>query len=70
MHRWEALLFYLYTGTVAFAPLRSRGEKRRREYIESYQRKNPRRPAPCSCKSIYRLACQVCSLSRPPGPLY
>ncbi|TFY56067.1 hypothetical protein EVJ58_g7868 [Rhodofomes roseus] len=54
---WEAFLFYIYTGVVAFGPLKSRGEATRTEFIADYRVHNPHRPAPCSCKSMYRIAC-------------
>ncbi|KAH9921168.1 uncharacterized protein B0H18DRAFT_1022275 [Fomitopsis serialis] len=53
---WEAFLFYLYTGVVVFAPLASNGEDARKHFIANYQVGNPQRPAPCSCRSMYRLA--------------
>ncbi|KAH9943907.1 hypothetical protein B0H21DRAFT_747540 [Amylocystis lapponica] len=53
---WEALLFYLYTGNIKFAPLTSEGEEVRQSVIDMSSLTNPDRPAPCSCKSIYRLA--------------
>lgn len=55
-HTWHAFLFYMYTGTVVFAPLRSEGN-RRAVYIKAYITQwEPHRPRPCSCKSMYRLA--------------
>ncbi|KAH9911403.1 hypothetical protein B0H21DRAFT_774822, partial [Amylocystis lapponica] len=53
---WESLLFYLYTGNVKFAPLTSEGEAVRQSIIDLSSLTDPHRPAPCSCKSIYRLA--------------
>ncbi|KZT68030.1 hypothetical protein DAEQUDRAFT_812383 [Daedalea quercina L-15889] len=53
---WEAFLFYLYTDAVVFTPLTSRGQDTRKAFIADYKEKNPHRPAPCSCKSMYRLA--------------
>lgn len=53
---WEALLYWLYTGIVVFAPLKSGGKAARDQFIEQYAAANPDRPAPVSCKSVYRLA--------------
>ncbi|KAH9943909.1 hypothetical protein B0H21DRAFT_823445 [Amylocystis lapponica] len=53
---WESLLFYLYSGKIACAPLTSEGEVVRQSSIDLSRSKNPHWPAPCSCKSIYRLA--------------
>ncbi|KAH9943871.1 hypothetical protein B0H21DRAFT_884156 [Amylocystis lapponica] len=53
---WAALIFYLYTGTVVFAPLTSEGRMTRGVFIERYRSRNPHRPTPCSCKSMFRLA--------------
>ncbi|PCH43155.1 hypothetical protein WOLCODRAFT_153213 [Wolfiporia cocos MD-104 SS10] len=53
---WESYLFYLYSGIVVFAPLRSEGEHIRKKFIDNYEERNPHMPAPCSCKSMYRLA--------------
>ncbi|KAH9943870.1 hypothetical protein B0H21DRAFT_660394, partial [Amylocystis lapponica] len=57
---WEALLFYLYTGNITFAPLKSEGDNVRQSFINRRRSKEPNRPAPCSCKSIYRTADEVC----------
>ncbi|KAJ3485441.1 hypothetical protein NLI96_g4967 [Meripilus lineatus] len=56
---FEALLYYLYTGDVEFAPLKSEGEEARKRLIEDYTTRYPFRPRPCSCKSMYRLASQL-----------
>ncbi|EPS98894.1 hypothetical protein FOMPIDRAFT_1125538, partial [Fomitopsis schrenkii] len=56
---WEAFLFYLYTGVIVFAPLTSAGEEARKAFKARYRSRNPHRPVPCSCKSIYRLAHQL-----------
>ncbi|PCH43145.1 hypothetical protein WOLCODRAFT_144398 [Wolfiporia cocos MD-104 SS10] len=53
---WEALLFYLHSGTITFAPLTSGGACVRRAFIKNHKRTRPHLPAPCSCKSMYRLA--------------
>ena len=56
----------MYTGAITFAPLRSRGENARKDFIATYKAKNPHRPAPCSCKSIYRIASIVRDIYDPP----
>ncbi|KAH9943866.1 hypothetical protein B0H21DRAFT_823409 [Amylocystis lapponica] len=56
---WEAFLFYTYTGTVTFAPLKSGGEVARRSFLDACRLDNPDRPVPCSCKSMYRLADEI-----------
>ncbi|KAG1900869.1 uncharacterized protein F5891DRAFT_980068 [Suillus fuscotomentosus] len=49
---WQALLYYLYTDEIVFAPLRSQGSRpARRCSIDG--------PPPCSLKSMYRLACKI-----------
>lgn len=53
-------MFYLYTGTIEFAPLKSSGRENRDSYIKDHTADN--RPKPCSPKSIYALADKVCSL--------
>ncbi|PCH43144.1 hypothetical protein WOLCODRAFT_144397 [Wolfiporia cocos MD-104 SS10] len=53
---WEALLFYLHSGTITFAPLTSGGASVRRAFINNHKQTRPHLPAPCSCKSIYHLA--------------
>lgn len=50
--RWQALLFYLYTDEIVFAPLRSQGSRPVR-CCNIYE------APPCSPKSMYRLACKV-----------
>lgn len=49
-HRWQALLYYLYTDELVFAPLRSQGSRP----VSSIDG-----APPCSPKSMYRLACKV-----------
>lgn len=53
LHRWAALLYYLYTDEIVFTPLRSQANSmaRRHGFHE---------PPSCSPKSMYRLACKVC----------
>ncbi|KAG1854898.1 hypothetical protein F4604DRAFT_1685906 [Suillus subluteus] len=49
---WQALLYYLYTDEIVFAPLRSqRSEIARHCSLDG--------PPPCSPKSMYRLACKI-----------
>lgn len=49
---WRALLDYLYTDEIVFAPLRSQASK-------SVKRRSPGEAPPCSPKSMYRLACKI-----------
>lgn len=49
---WRALLDYLYTDEIAFAPLRSQASK-------TVGRRSLHEPTPCSPKSMYRLACKI-----------
>ena len=58
--RWEALLFYLYTGIMNFAPLTSAGVQARDAYITEFTRTHPHQPRPSSPKSMYQLATKVC----------
>ncbi|EED80562.1 predicted protein [Postia placenta Mad-698-R] len=53
---WQNLLFYLYTGQVHYAPLKSQGVELRQSETRKYRATHPRRPPPCSPKSMYRLA--------------
>jgi hypothetical protein len=55
-HRWLALLYYMYTDEIFFAPLRSQGSRTARHRSFDV-------PPPCSPKSMYRLACKVGLLS-------
>ncbi|KAG2094662.1 uncharacterized protein F5147DRAFT_778969 [Suillus discolor] len=49
---WQALLYYLYTDEIVFAPLQSQGSKiARHSSLDG--------PPPCSLKSMYRLACKI-----------
>lgn len=58
--RWVALVAYLYTGQITFAPLRSASQSP--DDAESSHLEDPR-PNSCSPKSMYRLADKVSSLS-------
>ncbi|CAL1713803.1 unnamed protein product [Somion occarium] len=56
---WEALLFYIYTGKINFAPLRSQGAEGRMQAMKQHKYDHPHRPPLCSPKSVYRLADKV-----------
>ncbi|KAK7682319.1 hypothetical protein QCA50_014523 [Cerrena zonata] len=56
---WEALLFYIYTGKVQFASLRSEGAEERMCAMKQHKHDHPHRPPLCSPKSIYRLADKI-----------
>ncbi|KAG2130715.1 hypothetical protein DEU56DRAFT_982055 [Suillus clintonianus] len=49
---WQALLYYLYTDEIVFAPLRSQGS-------QTATQLGLGKPPPCSPKSMYRLACKI-----------
>ncbi|KAI0339999.1 hypothetical protein BDW22DRAFT_1360473 [Trametopsis cervina] len=53
---WQALVVFIYTGTIRFAPLRSQGLEFYRTERTKHRETNPRWPALCSPKSVYRLA--------------
>ena len=53
-------MFYIYTGKVYFAPLKSRGLEARRMALQIHQRAHLDFPSLCSPKSMYRLADMVC----------
>ncbi|THG94443.1 hypothetical protein EW026_g7032 [Hermanssonia centrifuga] len=52
---WRALVYYIYTGSVCFAPLRSEGINKRQKLVAQH-RENKSGPPLCSPKSMYRLA--------------
>jgi len=54
---WRSLFFYLCTGVIQFAPLKSRGADVRAQYIQ--EEATPDKPPPCSPKVIYSLASTV-----------
>ncbi|KZT19699.1 hypothetical protein NEOLEDRAFT_1123756 [Neolentinus lepideus HHB14362 ss-1] len=57
---WQALLFYLYTGDIAFRPLKSQQEIRpKTSFQEDGHGGEQAWPQPCSPKSMYRLADKV-----------
>ena len=58
---WRSLVFYLYTGTVEFAPLKSQGADVRARYVQ--ERTTADKSPPCSPKAIYSLASVVSSHS-------
>ncbi|KAG1776473.1 hypothetical protein EV702DRAFT_1198173 [Suillus placidus] len=49
---WQALLYYLYTNEIIFAPLRSQASS-------TTNHSSLNEPLPCSPKSMYRLACKT-----------
>lgn len=55
---WKAFVFYLYTGQIAFAPLKSQGNPSTGSSNLKPSRKDNYTPSPplCSPKSMYRLA--------------
>jgi hypothetical protein len=58
LHRWTSLFFYLLTGEIRFAPLKSQGlEYRSQRILENVMPGGS--PAPCSPKTIYLLAKRV-----------
>ncbi|KAI0086240.1 hypothetical protein BDY19DRAFT_1059097 [Irpex rosettiformis] len=56
---WQALVHFVYTGTIHFAPLKSQGLELRQAEQTKHREKNPHLPPLCSPKSIYRLADSV-----------
>ncbi|KAJ3486730.1 hypothetical protein NLI96_g4038 [Meripilus lineatus] len=56
---WQALVFYILTGVIHFAPLRSQGLEYRMQEITQYAHDHPGLPPLCSPKSMYRLADKV-----------
>jgi hypothetical protein len=56
---WQSLIFYLYTGDVAFLPLRSDPTRSRAAVEAQHAADHPADPLPCSPKSMYRLAEKV-----------
>ncbi|KAL6308089.1 hypothetical protein BKA93DRAFT_765334, partial [Sparassis latifolia] len=51
---WQAFIFYVYTGKIEFAPLKSQGQSGRDASVD--ERAMLSRPPRCSPKSMYRLA--------------
>ncbi|KAG0704138.1 hypothetical protein DFH29DRAFT_802345 [Suillus ampliporus] len=49
---WQALLYYLYTDEIVFAPLRSQAS-------QTAKHRSLAEPPSCSPKSMYRLACKI-----------
>ena len=58
---WRSLFFYLYTGTIQFAPLKSQGTDVRARYVQ--ERTIADKSPPCSPKAIYSLASMASSHS-------
>ena len=52
----QALVHYIYTGSIHFAPLKSQGLAFRRSEQAKHRAKSPHLPPLCSPKSMYRLA--------------
>ncbi len=61
---WQALVHFIYTGIIHFAPLKSQGIQLRTEAQAQHREKNPHLPPLCSPKSVYRLADFVSKRSR------
>ncbi|KAI0684087.1 hypothetical protein BC835DRAFT_668948 [Cytidiella melzeri] len=53
---WQALVHFVYTGSIHFAPLKSQGLDFRRSEQAKHAENNPHLPPLCSPKSVYRLA--------------
>ncbi|EKM49895.1 uncharacterized protein PHACADRAFT_131778 [Phanerochaete carnosa HHB-10118-sp] len=56
---WHALVFFIYTGKIYFAPLRSNGLQAHRLACGEHNSAHPDFPSLCSPKSMYRLADMV-----------
>ena len=54
---WRSLFFYLCTGAIQFAPLKSQDPDARARYVQ--EQTIPGRPPSCSPKAIYSLAAAV-----------
>lgn len=54
--RWKAFIYFIYTGHIHFAPLKSQGREFRRMEQAKHKEDNPTLPPLCSPKSIYRVA--------------
>jgi len=53
------MFFYLYVGSIRFAPLKSQGLDVRVQYIQKNAELDPHAPPPCSPKVIHSLAVAV-----------
>ncbi|KAH9948331.1 hypothetical protein B0H21DRAFT_252565 [Amylocystis lapponica] len=53
---WQSLVFYIYTGLISFAPLKSQGVQYREAEKVQHHSEFPHRPPMCSPKSMYNLA--------------
>jgi len=58
-HSWTSFVYYIYTGTINFAPLKSRGLEARLQAMAKHTASNPHSPSLCSPKSMYRLADKI-----------
>jgi hypothetical protein len=61
----QALIHFIYTGHIYFAPLKSQGLAFRRSEKAKHRENNPHLPPLCSPKSVYRLADSVSLYSYP-----
>lgn len=64
---WQALVHFIYTGDIRFAPLRSQGLDIRRAAQVKHEKRHPDLPPLCSPKSVYRLAVIVSAMDKPRG---
>ncbi|KAH9843175.1 uncharacterized protein C8Q71DRAFT_736244 [Rhodofomes roseus] len=55
----QALIYYLYTGIVVFAPLSSDGKEERDSFLADYKKSYANRPTPSSCKALYDVAVKL-----------
>jgi len=53
------MFFYLCTGLIKFAPLKSQGSEGRAQYIREEAEREPHAPPPCSPKVVHSLAAAV-----------
>lgn len=58
-YSWQSLIFYIYTGQLEFAPLRSQIPAIRDVNGKATERNRSYQPPSCSPKSMYRLADKV-----------
>ena len=62
------MVFFLCTGSIKFAPLKSQGSDVRAQNIREEAEREPHTPSPCSPKVIYSLAAAVGLYSLHPLP--
>jgi hypothetical protein len=61
-YSWHALIFYIMTGRISFLPLKSTSineQTLQSSAVSERLQDCPGEPAPCSAKSMYRLADEV-----------